>query len=297
MTTSISSHSPTAPAGWRLAEDLDHFLSRAGAFLHSRPALHTLALTLTETTRICGPHAYGPETPLLGFLERAGKARATLFRAAPHRLNLTPLTPEEADLLADYLADLDHQLPGVYADHDTATAFSQAWHRRTGAVPTLHERQCLYRLDTLVPPQQVPEGRARVATAEDREEVTRLYNDFSAAYGEPPSRDPQQWADTRIAAGGVTLWEAPDGTPVAMVGVNPMVAGQIRLAIAYTPQHLRGRGYAGAALTAVTQVALAAEPQDILLFTNRANPTSNALVQRLGFRPVANFALYDFASC
>ncbi|MER0476902.1 GNAT family N-acetyltransferase [Streptomyces sp. Edi2] len=291
----MTTNNPSALAGWNLTEDLDHFFTRAGSFLHSQPVLHTLPLTLTETVRICGPHAYGPEAPVLGFLERAGKARATLFRAPPHRLNLTPLTPEEADTLAVYLADRDHQLPGIYADHDTATAFSDAWHRRTGALPTLHERQCLYRLDTLIPPQQLPEGRARVASERDREEVARLYRDFSESYGEPPSRDPQQWADTRIASRGITLWETPDGTPAAMAGVNPMVAGQIRLAIAYTPKHLRGRGYAGAALTEVTRVALADGPQDVLLFTNLANPASNALVQRLGYRPVATFALYDFS--
>jgi predicted GNAT family acetyltransferase len=80
-----------------------------------------------------------------------------------------------------------------------------------------------------------------------------------------------------------------------MAGLNPMVAGQIRLAIAYTPKHLRGRGYAGAALTEVTRAALAEDPQDILLFTNLANPTTNALVQRLGYQPVTNFALYDYS--
>ncbi|PNE43487.1 GNAT family N-acetyltransferase [Streptomyces noursei] len=296
MITSNPGHDPNRSLdGWRLTEDLDHFFTRAGSFLHSQPALHTLPLTLTETVRICGPHAYGPEAPVLGFLEQAGKARATLFRAPPHRLNLTPLTAEDADTLAAYLADLDHQLPGVYADHDTATVFSDAWHRHTGALPTLHERQCLYRLGTLTPPRQVPEGHARVASERDREEVARLYQGFSESYGEPPSRDPQQWADTRIAARGITLWEAPDGTPLAMVGVNPLVAGQIRLAIAYTPKHLRGRGYATAALAEVTRVALAAEPKDVLLFTNLANPTTNALVQRLGYRPVTTFALYDFS--
>ncbi|MGW0764468.1 GNAT family N-acetyltransferase [Streptomyces sp. NPDC002676] len=295
MTTSNPGHGPSDPAGWHLTDDLNHFLTRAGSFLHSRPVLHTLPLTLTETVRTCGPHAYGPETPVLGLLERAGEIRATLFHARPHRLNLTSLTVEEAEALAVHLAGLDHQLPGVYADQDTAATFAAAWHRHTGALPTLHERQCLYRLDTFNPPRQLPEGRARVASKRDREEVARLYRDFAASIGEPPSRDPKAWADTRIAFGGITLWEAPDGTPVAMAGTNPMVAAQIRLSIAYTPKHLRGRGYAGAAITEVTRGALAASPQEVLLFTNQANPTSNALVQRIGYRPVAAFALYDFS--
>lgn len=213
-------------------------------------------------------------------------------RAAPTQPH--PLTPEEADTLAAHLADSHHQLPGVYADHDTATAFADAWQRHTGAMSTLYERQCLYRLDTLTPPQPLPKGHARIASERDREEVARWYSDFSEAIGEAPSRDPGQWADTRIAAGGITFWETPDGTPVSIVGVNPTVARQIRLAIAYTPTHFRGRGYATAAMAEVTRGALAAGPQQVLLFTNLANPSSNAAVQRIGYRPVATFALYDF---
>ncbi|CAM5621774.1 hypothetical protein SALBM311S_04871 [Streptomyces alboniger] len=32
----------------------------------------------------------------------------------------------------------------------------------------------------------------------------------------------------------------------------------------------------------------------MLLFTDLANPTSNALYQRIGYRPVSDFAVYDF---
>lgn len=32
----------------------------------------------------------------------------------------------------------------------------------------------------------------------------------------------------------------------------------------------------------------------MLLFTDLANPTSNGLYQRIGYRPVADFAVYDF---
>ena len=32
----------------------------------------------------------------------------------------------------------------------------------------------------------------------------------------------------------------------------------------------------------------------MLLFTDLSNPTSNGLYQRIGYRPVADFAEYDF---
>ncbi|GAA3299293.1 GNAT family N-acetyltransferase [Streptomyces cinereospinus] len=282
------------PDDWHLTEDLDGFLARAGDFLHSRPALHTVPLTVTEALRTRGADAYGAEVPFFGWLERAGEVRATFFRTPPRRLNLTPLTLEEADALAARLAGLGHALPGVGAEHDTATAFAEAWQRHTGATPTLHERQRLYRLGTLTPPEPLPEGRGRVAGEQDREQLILWYREFAAAIGAGPSTDADSWADTRIAYGRVTFWEAPDGTPVSMAGVTPMVAGQMRVAPVYTPAHLRGRGYAGAATVEVSRAALAAGAAEVLLFADLANPTSNGLYQRIGYRPVTDFAVYDF---
>ncbi|MEW2305941.1 GNAT family N-acetyltransferase, partial [Streptomyces sp. NPDC006655] len=43
-----------SPDGWHLTEDLDDFLARAGAFLRSRPVLHTVPLTVTEALRTRG---------------------------------------------------------------------------------------------------------------------------------------------------------------------------------------------------------------------------------------------------
>ncbi|WP_409474472.1 GNAT family N-acetyltransferase [Streptomyces sp. HC307] len=285
------------PDDWHITEDLDDFLARTGDFLRSRPALHTMQLTVTETLRTRGADAYGAEAPVFGRLERAGEVRATFFffRTPPGRLNLTPLTPEHADTLAARLAGPGHPLPGVSAEHDTATAFAEAWQRHTGATPTLREQHRLYRLGTLTPPEPLPEGRGRVAGEQDLEQLRLWYREFAAAIGEVPSADADSWADTRFADRRVTLWETPDGTPVSMAGVTEMIAGQIRVAPVYTPPHLRGRGYAGAVTVEVSRAALAAGATEVVLFADLANPTSNSLYQRIGYVPVTDFAGYDFS--
>ncbi|MEV6839988.1 GNAT family N-acetyltransferase [Streptomyces sp. NPDC051133] len=283
------------PGQWHLTEDVDGFLGRAGDFLQSRPALHTLPLTVTESVRKRGAGAYGAEAPIFGWLERGGEVRGALFRTPPHRLVLTSLTPEEADALAARLASLGRSLPGVSGDGDTAASFAEAWQRYTGATPSLHERQRLYRLDALTPPEPLPEGRGRVAGEQDREHLMRWYHEFVDAIGEVPSSDASSWADTRIVNGRIRFWQTPDGTPVSMAGVTPMVAGQIRVTPVYTPAHLRGRGYAAAATVEVSRTALAAGAVEVVLFADLANSTSNGLYQRIGYRPVADFALYDFS--
>ncbi|MFI5676668.1 GNAT family N-acetyltransferase [Streptomyces cellulosae] len=283
------------PDHWHRTEDLGRFLDRAGNFLRSRPALHTVPLTVTETLRTRGPHVYGDLPPVYGTLERDGAVRAAYFQTPPHRLNLTALTAEEADYLAAHLEGHGRPVPGVVAGRETATAVAAAWQARTGATSTLHQRQRLHRLGTLSVPQPVPEGRTRIAVESDRPQLVKWYGEFSEAIGHPAG-EAGSWADARIAYGGVTFWEDPDGTPVAMAGATPQIAGQVRVAPVYTPAHLRGRGYAGAVTAEVSRAARDAGADEVLLFTDLANPVSNRLYHRIGYRPVTDFAVYDFAA-
>jgi predicted GNAT family acetyltransferase len=283
------------PGDWHRIDDLDLFLSRAGAFLQAQPALHTVPLTVTEALRTRSLHAYGDAAPVFGVLEREGEVRAAYFRTPPLRLYLTRLAPEEADALAVHLAAVDHPLPGVSGERATATVFAEAWQRHTGATAGLHERQRLYRLGTLTIPHPVPAGRPRVAGRRDRDQLACWKDEFSVAVGGTADLRAGEWADSRIAYGGITFWEDGDGSPVSMAGATPMVAGQVRVAPVYTPSHLRGRGYAGVVTAEVSRAALASGADEVVLFTDLGNPTSNALYQRIGYRPVADFAVYDFA--
>ena len=282
------------PDPWHSTTNLDTFLSRAAPFLHSRPALHTVVLTVTEGLRTRGMQAYGDKAPFFGMLEEGGCVRAAWFRTPPYRLYLTPLTADQADSLAVHLAARGHSLPGVSGERETAEAFVEAWRRHTGATAEPYQRQRLYRLGTLTIPEPVPGGRARVAAEEDRELLVRWFGEFSRDVGETGTARADSWADARLAYGGVTLWEGPDGTPVSMAGLTPLVAGQIRVAPVYTPAPLRGRGYAGAVTAEVSRLARERGADEVLLFTDLANSTSNALYQRIGYRPVADFAVYDF---
>ncbi|NEB79656.1 GNAT family N-acetyltransferase, partial [Streptomyces sp. SID14478] len=78
--------------------------------------------------------------------------------------------------------------------------------------------------------------------------------------------------------------------------VTRQVAGSVRVAPVYTPADLRGQGYGGAVTAAVSGAARAAGADEVVLFTDLANATSNALYQRLGYRPVRDFAVWRFAA-
>ncbi|MFF7473231.1 GNAT family N-acetyltransferase [Streptomyces sp. NPDC008092] len=282
---------------WHLTNDVDEFLARAGEFLRSRPGPHVMQSTWAERVRKRGAEAFGTGLPLFGMLERGGEVHATCYRLPPRGFSLSPLTPEQADSLADRLAGLEDSVPSVSADHGTATAFAEAWQRRTGATPRLRDtRLRLYRLGTLTPPDPMPAGRGRVLGEQDLDETMSWCAGFAEAVGEDVVIDAGTWPGTRFADKTYTLWETPDGTPVSVAGRNPLIGGQIQVDVVHTPSHLRGRGYAAAVTAEVSRAALAAGARDVVLFADLSNPTSNALYQRLGYVRLSDWSGYDFSA-
>ena len=92
------------------------------------------------------------------------------------------------------------------------------------------------------------------------------------------------------------LWHDPTGVVVSLAGRNPTLAGVARLGPVYTPPQHRRRGYGTAITAACTRDALRGGAHHVVLFTDLANPTSNALYQRLGYRPVSDRTITTFTS-
>ena len=60
----------------------------------------------------------------------------------------------------------------------------------------------------------------------------------------------------------------------------------------YTPPALRRRGFASALVAAVSAVGLASGKEVCVLYTDLANPTSNSIYQKIGYRPVCDWVDY-----
>jgi RimJ/RimL family protein N-acetyltransferase len=281
--------------GWTITEDLTAFETEAAAFLRARPMENSVPITVTAALRRRGLDAYSRQPPLFGWWrpDAGSPVAAAFIRTPPH----PPLLPRGEPAAARELAEVwpgDAPPPGVRGDRETAEAFGAAWRARTGAAIAVEREMRLYRLGRLTPRDPAPPGRARLATAADRELLLRWHHDFTIDVGEPPVDD-ERAVDEAIARGARALWEH-DGEPVAMAGsaADPADAGTVRVVAVYTPPRLRGRGYAGAVTVAVSRAALDAGARDVVLFADLANPVSNALYQHLGFLPVRDHVTLEF---
>jgi len=273
---------------WTLTGDVAEYLTAAGGFLRAQAAQNTIQLAATETIRVRGAAAFGDEAPLFGWWAAAGgPVTAAFMHTPPFGLTLTPAPPAVAAALAETLAARGRFLAGVMADITTAPSFAAAWEQRTGQPFRPGRRTRMYRLGRLQPPYPAPPGRARVAAPADSGLLVawlEAFHDEAVNEGRPAN---ERTVADRLSYGGLTLWETGDG-PVSLAGVTRAVAGQARIGPVYTPPGRRGQGFGGAVTAAVSQAAKDAGVAEVLLFTDLANPTSNALYQRLGYQPVSD---------
>lgn len=173
-----------------------------------------------------------------------------------------------------------------------AAAFVEEWEQRTGRTATLAMRQRAYQLTTV---RAVPgvSGKLRVASASDVDLVASWVAAFEHEALGPSlaNRATRSAAEQRIAAREVFLWCDPE--PRAMAGSARPTARGIAVNAVYTPPQWRGRGYATACVAELSARLLAGGRAFCVLYTDLANPTSNAIYARIGYRPVRDFSMYE----
>jgi predicted GNAT family acetyltransferase len=266
-----------------------------------------------------------------GFLEAAapiaarGEASASFFIGWAHSLKRTPPPPDERvyfatcrgdgafgvaiqrdvgpvlvgrsdpaagaafadDLAADFPA-----LCGVMGDPATAEAFAERWRTLTGRASALRVRLRQHVLREVAAVPAAP-GVPRVATEDDLAWLIERQIAFIAETGvhDAPARVVATMPK-RVERGDFWIWD--DGAAVALVGFNDAAPAFARVAPVYTVPDRRGRGYATALVAAVARELLRRGKARLFLTTDVANPTSNAIYARIGFRPESDDCALDF---
>lgn len=281
-------------------EEAAGFLAEAGDHLALDPIVNTVVTSVAMRERGHGrpesdaPHWYLIVRDSWGRVVGAGMRTAPF---APYPAFLLPMPAPAAVELARVVHDRGEVLGGVNGALPAVRLCAEEFARLAGRDVSVQYHTRLHRLDQLFPPDRAAPGRLRPATDDDLSLVQEWFDAFmddadeqagrprgSSAHESPSEPELRR----RIRTGRVFLWE-DGGVPVHLTAATPSIFGAARLGPVYTPPQHRGQGYAAAAVAAVTRLILD-EGAVPCLFTDQANPVSNQLYARLGYRPVVDMA-------
>jgi predicted GNAT family acetyltransferase len=276
---------------WRLSDDVDTFSDHAWDLLAADPAEQTVALTIVQSLR--AGHRWSATAPVFGWYLDGAEVRGAVCMTPPFELLLAAVPDHALSELVTTLRADDVPLPGVNGDVPTVERFARAWLAGTALHARTVFEQRLYALDSLRSPQPPPPGRVRPGADADLDLATQWLRAFQKEAG-VPATDVRSAARAGIDERRLWLWEDEVGAAVALAARTVPAAGVSRVAPVYTPPASRRRGYGAAVTAACTADALECGADHVVLFTDLANPTSNAIYQRLGYRPLADRRVVRF---
>jgi predicted GNAT family acetyltransferase len=206
---------------------------------------------------------------------------------------LSSIDDESAACIAAALVADDIKINGVFGRVHSANLLT----KRLGLHACERARMGNHVLDT--EPVLAPcHGRMRAATLADFDLLVAWEGAFVLECGLPDNRNALPAEIMARLSGSVPLmwiWEVDEGTakiPVAMALGRPCQPIG-RVAQVYTPSEYRGCGYAGALVAMLSSNLQAQGCSSVFLFTDLANPTSNGVYRRIGYRYLDEFTLLD----
>ena len=261
--------------------DAQAFLSRAQGFLAEREAENVLMLGVASS-------ATEAEHALT--VDRGGACVIAALQSGANMI-LSRGRPAAVEALVEQLSADTSSLPGVIGPARTTESFLECWHARTGHETRFQMHSRVHELTELVPPRRPP-GVFRRAAMSDVEPLARWADALNI---ELRSEDPspgEQTVKKRIGLGRMYVWD--NGGPVSMAACDGPTPRGIRINFVYTPPEHRARGFASACVADLSQLLLDEGRRFCALFTDLANPVSNRLYARLGYRPICDFDEYIF---
>ncbi len=267
------------------SEDPAFVLESADEFLSSEPVLHNLILSILQARVALGD----PGRYWIAF--RGEKAVGVVVQSPlEFPATLTPMEPGVVPAMVDAIAEAGVALPGVNGDAATAARFAGQWSERCKSAAIPFQGTRLYEL---LEPGELPrtEGELRQAGPSDRGLMILWTRAFEKEIGESAS-DIEVRVDRGLAAGQLWVWDQNGETKSMAVSREP-ARGVVRLSGVYTPPEKRKQGYSAACVYALSK-HLRGCGYRCMLYTDLANPTSNSIYRRIGYRAVAEALRYRF---
>jgi len=266
------------------------FLNLAGAWLETAEAENNLILGIAGF--FASSAAVPNIQPYFLTIENKGTILGAALMTPPRQLLIADMADPAVIALADYMLAESAPVPGLVGRNSKAELFANYWTNRTGRSCRPKRSDRLYVCET-VEPLSSPPGRLRPALRDDQTLLSQWCVQFCLDAGiEDETVHFKARLPSMITNGSLFIWENNDA--VAMAGFARQTSHGIAISWVYTPAHLRRSGYATSCVAALTQRMLDSGKKFCCLYTDLANPTSNSIYQKIGYRPVCDVQHWIF---
>lgn len=264
------------------------FLERAKSHLLERAAENNLILSVAEEWTTDRQKA--DVAVYLALVEENEKVTGAAIRQAPRPLILTRMNEEALPLIVQDILPLLADGLAVVGPRPTVDRFAGLCERLSGKSAALFMDQLIYQL-TEVNDLKKSTGRFRPARIGELDLLMDWNMRFmDEVFTEDTPIIGKEVLEKKIKDRKVFVWE--DGKVVSMAGASAATEVGARIGFVYTPESLRGKGYATSCVSSVCQRQLDEGVPKCFLYADSSNPTSNRLYRRIGFLPVCESAEY-----
>lgn len=198
--------------------------------------------------------------------------------------------------LATYLKEKGVEFPGVIGPSREAERFAQAWGSLTGKAPKLSLDQKIYELEEVLNAPDI-QGTLSLGTMNHLAlaiEWSWLFFQESAPNDIHAKAGYNNLAKNLIDKSQLYFWFL-QGKPVSMACATRPTEIGISISLVFTPKEFRENGFATALVSRLSQHLLDSGKKKCFLYTNKANPTSNSIYQKIGYKYVCDSMHWVFS--
>jgi uncharacterized protein len=188
--------------------------------------------------------------------------------------------------LADYYLENKIALKGVFGENFFAKKFSDFYDKEYVTEMTLILHQ-LISVNNLAPAP----GRFKMAGKRDIAQITDWTLQFEKDAKATLVHNREQILQTvqeRTALGNIFKW-TDQGKILSIAAINRKTKNSGIVGLVFTPEEYRGKGYATSLVQKLSEYILQKGFKYCGLFTDKANPASNHIYQKIGYKPVTEF--------
>ena len=270
-------------------DDARAFLEEAEPWLLRDEAQNSTLLGVAN--KCAGGFAYGDEPAWFATVCEEERLVAAAWHTPPFPVGVTKGTSAAMTAIFEHVQEQGLDVPKIHGPLESCRVLESLFAQRTGAEPVVKMELMLFRLDVVAidPPLS---GTMRKAGAPDTDFVLDWSHRFQVDAGLTPASAEPPVRSVALDEGRLFLWMV-DGAPVAMAASARETAHGVSVNSVFTPRELRGHGYATSLVSSLSQALLDGGKDFCCLYTDLANPTSNSIYRKIGYKEIGRFRMTE----